>query len=147
MAFRRGRLYSLRRRLEIADCSLEASLIGVVIFPAAEVADVAIRQQLGRPSLVGVHHDIVETDRKQDGLSALAFLFVGCVYFILDPIALDRMFGQDQQQLVPQPDRAIDLVEDFSANSQIVRREPAAPLRSEGRYEGDGQNPDLCSSS
>jgi hypothetical protein len=47
-------------------------------------------------------------------------------HFLLNPIAGDRVFRQDQQHLVAQPDRLVDGVDDLGADRHVVRREPAA---------------------
>ena len=57
---------------------------------------------------------------------ALALFFKSCRHLVLNPIALDRMLGQDQQHLVPQPDSFVDPVKYFRADRQIMRSEPAA---------------------
>jgi hypothetical protein len=59
-------------------------------------------------------------------LPALALFFKSCRHLVLNPIALDRMLGQDQQHLVPQPDSFVDPVKYFRADRQIMFSEPAA---------------------
>jgi hypothetical protein len=97
-----------------------------VILPAREVADMTCASKLGSPRLGSSFNLFIEADRKQHNLISLLFFFEGLLYLIFDPIALDRMLGQDQQQLIAQPDPGIDLVADFAANWHIVWREPAA---------------------
>jgi hypothetical protein len=50
----------------------------------------------------------------------------GGLHLVLDPVAVYRLLGQNEQEFVAEPNSGIDLVEDFAAYRQIVRREPAA---------------------
>ena len=88
------------RDRQIAQHAPEALLIGVVILPAREVADMTCAPKPGSPRLDGSSNLLIEADRKQDNLMSLLFFFQGLLDFIFDPIALDRMLGHDQQQLI-----------------------------------------------
>ena len=48
--------------LQVSQQALESLLVGVVVLPAAEVADVALAAQLGRPRLACSHHRFIESD-------------------------------------------------------------------------------------
>lgn len=121
--FRAG--YIRPRYRQIAYDSLEAPLVGVVILPLPEVADVA-RPQLGSPRLLGFHHGVVQADRKEHGLSALAFLFKRRGDFVFDPATRVGMFRDDEQELVAIPNGLVDRIEDLRTNREIVWRKPAA---------------------
>jgi hypothetical protein len=90
-----------------------------------EITDVALDAQAARPGFTGVQHGIIDPDREQNCRLARS-LFIQCPrHFVLNPIAGNRVFGQDQQHLVAQPDRLVDGVDDPGADRHIVRREPA----------------------
>jgi hypothetical protein len=80
------RLWSLRLDCQIAHHALEALLVGVMILPAREVADVPCTSKLRSPRLVRRFNLIIQADRKQHDLPALLFLFESLVYLILDPV-------------------------------------------------------------
>src|SRR5689334_9692836 len=62
------------RHLQIAQHPLQRLRVGVVVLPAAEVADVAVVAQLAGPCLGRLHHGVVEADWEQDQLLAGALL-------------------------------------------------------------------------
>ncbi len=54
--------------LQIVHQAVERLLVGIVIFPVAEIADVAGATNIGCPRNVGVHYGIVEHDREKGTL-------------------------------------------------------------------------------
>jgi hypothetical protein len=78
--------------------------------PPAEVADVAVVPQFAGPCFGYLDHGIVEANWEQDELLAGALLGEGFGHLVLDPVALDGVLGQDQQDLVAQPDRLVCIV-------------------------------------
>src|SRR4051812_2030833 len=104
---------------------IQGGLVGVVLLPAGEVADVALVTQLARPRLRTLLHHIVQPDREQDQLLPVALFSERLADLVLDPIAGNGVLGQDQQHLVPEPDRLVDGVEDLGADWHVVGREPA----------------------
>ena len=49
-------------RFEVAQQAVERFLVGVVVFPGAEVADVARAAEAGGPGLIGFHHGVIQAD-------------------------------------------------------------------------------------
>ena len=79
-----------------------------MVLPAAEVSDVPRAADVGGPGLFCLHDRIIESDGKQDGL-LLPLLFFKCSFdFLLHPCAFDRLFGENEQQLVIDANRFID---------------------------------------
>jgi hypothetical protein len=99
---------------QVSHQPLEALLVAIVLFPAGEVADVALAPQQTRPSFRGLHHGIIYAHRKENGLLAAALLLESRCYLILDPIACNRTLGQDQQNLFSQSDGVVDGVDDLA---------------------------------
>jgi hypothetical protein len=71
-----------------------------------------------RASLVSARH---RQDELETTPSAPALL----LHLVLDPVVLDRVLGQDEQQLVARSNGRVDSVHDLAADGQIVGREPA----------------------
>src|SRR3954462_8160558 len=59
-------------------------------------------------------------------LLAGAFFGKGFGHLVLDPVAPDGVLGQDQQDLVAQPNRLVDGVPGLGPPRHVMRREPAA---------------------
>src|SRR4051812_11503969 len=114
------------RHLQVAQHPLQDFLVGVMVLPSAEVTDVALDAQAASPGFVCVQHGVIDPDREQNGRLARPLLIQGPRHFLLNPITGNRVFGQDQQHLVAQPDRLVDGVDDLGADRHVVRREPAA---------------------
>src|SRR3954447_16875712 len=96
------------RHLQVAQHPLQSLLVGVMVLPSAEVIDVAVAAQLASPCFGRLDHGVVEADREQDELLAGAFFGKGFGHLVLDPVAPDGVLGQDQQDLVAQPNRLVD---------------------------------------
>lgn len=97
-----------------------------MILPTAEVADVARPSQARRPSLIGVHHRVVQLDWKQDCLAGFVLLFERRLHFFLYPPARDGMLRQDHHQLVVQANRLVDARAELVTDLQVLGRKPAA---------------------
>jgi hypothetical protein len=114
------------RRLQVAQDPIERRLVGVVVFPSAEVANMGADRAAFRPRLGGLHHRLVDPDGKQHGLAATASLLgERLADFVLHPIVSDGALREDQQQLVPDANGRVDRVPGFRADRQVGRREPA----------------------
>ena len=107
-------LWPSLRHLQVAEHPLQDFLVGVMVFPQAEVADVALDAQAARPGFIGVQHGIIDPDREQNGRLARPLLTQCPRHFLLYPITGNRVFRQDQQHLVAQPDRLVDGVDDLA---------------------------------
>jgi hypothetical protein len=82
------------------------------------------------PSLFGLHHSIIHLDRKKDPWFAL-FLWVPLSFpcllkFLFYPFTLDRMLGEDQQDLVMCSDRFINAITVKVPRLQVFWRKPTA---------------------
>ncbi len=119
---------------QVADEALEGFLVGVVVFPVAEVGD-EVFADLAGGIFAGVGVEALPVaqgfkGRQADGekhpslVAQLALAGLGD--FRLHPLALHAVRRQDQQQLVVQADGFVDLLVDFLAALNVVRGKPTA---------------------
>ena len=82
-------------RFQVLEQSVECFLIGVVVFPAAKVANVPCPPNVGGPGPICLHHGIVNPDGKQNGVVRCLFV-KSRLDFLLYPLAVDRVLGEDK---------------------------------------------------
>jgi hypothetical protein len=83
-----------------AECRLKRLLIGVVVLLLAKIANMALPANICCPAYGTMHDRFVDPDREQHNTVFPAFLFEGCFDFFLDPAAMNRMFGQYEEETV-----------------------------------------------
>jgi len=124
---RRCHMRNLRSiRFEILQESLQALLIGVVVFPTCEVSHIAVASDFGCPGKGTFLNGFVQAKRKEDGTP---LLFLSCQSgfdFSLNPSTFKRMFGEDQQQFFMFADRFIDTSANTFSPFQVFRGIPTA---------------------
>src|ERR1035438_3921175 len=67
-----------------------------------------------------------KANRKQQLLDLPPFPFPGVCDFGLDPLTVHAVLREDEQQLIVQANRLINLLVDFAASLHFLRRKPAA---------------------
>src|SRR5215467_9502891 len=105
-----------------------------MILPFGEVRDEVLADLAGAvDSPVRVKQlpplDLVERhqrDREKHLALLVLFAGTGVGYLGLHPTAVHARVGKDQQELVIDADRLVDLLVDLPATLDVVRREPAA---------------------
>jgi hypothetical protein len=100
-------------------------LIGVAVLPLPKITDMALSADVCRPAYCTVHDCLINLDREQHNPVLFALLLKGRFDFLLNPAALDRMFGQDKEQSVIYLNRFIDSGPKFVPDFQVLRRKPA----------------------
>src|SRR5512132_3553034 len=96
------------RRLQVAQDTVERLLVGVVVLPSLEVADVPLVAELHRPRLSGLHNLLVDADGKQHDLVTAPLLGECLADLVLHPVAGDCVLREDQQQLVADANGSVD---------------------------------------
>jgi hypothetical protein len=97
-----------------------------MILPCPEITDVALVAKLACPWLRGGNYGVINADRKQHKLLPVAFFRERLGHLILDPIAGDRIFGKNEQKLVPEFNRFINRIPCLGPDRQIMWRKPAS---------------------
>jgi hypothetical protein len=97
---RRSLTPALAFNTQVSHQPLEALLVAIVLFPAGEVADVALAPQQTHPGFRGLHHGSVYAHREENDLLTRALFVESPCHLTLDPVARDGTLGQDQQNLV-----------------------------------------------
>jgi hypothetical protein len=72
---------------DIIQQILECLVIGIMIFPIAEITDTAGLIDIFRPGLIAIHYGGVNTDGEEYGFFAFIFLGKGRIHLIFNPIA------------------------------------------------------------
>lgn len=106
--------------------SAEALL--VVVFPSGKVEDVAMTAEAMSPGLSGLHNGFIQPDGKKHMSICRGGIFFlkRLVGLFLDPGAFNRMFGENQQQLLVQTDRLVDFLAIIISGFQFFGGKPAA---------------------
>src|ERR1041385_432513 len=88
-------------------------------------ADIMLRTlDCCRPGLPRARHGRIEPDGKEYLPPLLALALEARLDFILHPVAANRMFRQDQKQLVVFPDCVVDALPKFLADLNVLGCEP-----------------------
>lgn len=116
----------VRLSFEITQETLKGELVGIMIFPSGEVADVPAAAQVGGPVLVRVQNCIVQSQGKEY-IAVLAFLFfAGGKYLALDPGAGDSGLGEYDDEFIVEANGFVDTPMIMVADLEIFFSEPAA---------------------
>src|ERR1700685_1613871 len=119
---------------QVGEQAVEGFLVGVVVFPVAEVGDEVFADFAGG-IFAGVGLEALpvaqgfkgrQADGEQDAALVAQFALAGLGDFRIHPLALHAVRRQDQQQLVVQADGFVDLLVEFLAALNVVRGKPAA---------------------
>src|SRR5258708_2642852 len=87
---------------KISHQSVERLAVGVMILPAAKIADVARPADVGRPGLMCFHYLAIESNWEQHSLVFARLTFEGRFDFLLHPNAADGVRRKDEHKfLVP----------------------------------------------
>ena len=78
--------------LQVPQQALQRLLVVVMLLPAGEVADMTCAADICCPGFCGLHHGLIEANRKEHFLVVLALLFKRGFYFVFNPLTLDSMF-------------------------------------------------------
>ena len=112
--------------LQVTQQASEPLLVALMILPTAEVLNMARATNARCPGVGGLHHGIIEPNRKQDEFLLAMLLLQGCCYFLFDPRALYGMLREDQQELVIEANELINALTEHVASLYDFRGEPAA---------------------
>jgi hypothetical protein len=85
--------------LEMSQQSAERVLVGRVVLPVSEVANVPVLKSYS-PTSVAFENRIIQANGKEHILSTLDLLVENGIHFSLDPATLDGVFGENEQKLV-----------------------------------------------
>src|SRR6266487_1909163 len=114
--------------LEMSQERAECFLVGRILLPAGEVANMAMSTQLSSPATRTGEHGVIQTDRVEDGAVLLNFSVACAVDFVLHPLAVYRVFRKDKQELVLLMDGLINLFTEIITRLEIMRSEPTGNI-------------------
>src|SRR5262249_11384517 len=83
-------LFRAFSRRQVPQQPAEGLLVGVVVLPVREIADVSRAPQVRSPGLRCIHHGVINADWEQHRTFLPVFAFACCVDLALDPATLDR---------------------------------------------------------
>src|ERR1051326_8877858 len=119
---------------EVPQQPLECYLVGGVILPAAEIRDEVLTDLAGRV-LAGIGVEVLpvadlregyEADREQYAPTFGQFLLACMSNLRLHPFAIHSVVGEDKEQTVVEANCIVNLLVEFPATLNAVRRKPAA---------------------
>src|SRR5262249_4330644 len=113
-------------RFQIPQKALKGLVIGRLLPPAAEVADVPSAANGGRPCPLRTHDRRIEADRKQHLPLLPLFALEASLDLVLNPTAAHRTFREYEQELVVVTNGVVDLLPELLPNLDVLRRVPAA---------------------
>src|SRR5260221_366184 len=119
-------LLQWRSRLQIAEQALQPALVGVMVFPAGEISNMARLFDVCSPISGALDDPFIQADGKEHGALCFAFFGQCFLYLVFDPPTSDRMRREDQQQLIVLANGLIDALSDLVSNLHIFRGKPAA---------------------
>ena len=67
---------------------VECCLVGIVLFPLCEVADVSLAFHVSGPTGFALHDSVINSYREETGFFTLSFEVEGVFNFMLNPVAL-----------------------------------------------------------
>src|SRR6266568_3121030 len=112
--------------LQITHQPLQAFLVGIVVFPAGKVSDMACLTNVVCPIGVTLYHGGIQANRKQDGSTLSTFFCQSRFYLILDPSTFQRLLREDQQELIVQANGLINALSDLIADFHVFAVIPAS---------------------
>ncbi len=83
---------------------------------------------IGCPADGGLEDGVIQPDREQDRLAPPGLFVERLLDLALDPGPFDRGVGEDDEELVSNPDGLVEGGPKLIADLEVLRREPAAPL-------------------
>src|SRR5258708_5213717 len=99
-------------------------LIGVVVFPAAEIANVPRAADVGRPRLRCILNRVVNPNWEEYRAILAVLAFPRRRDLALDPAAPHGCVGQNDHDLIGEPNRFLDTLLEAIADFQILRSKP-----------------------
>src|SRR5260221_2218221 len=119
-------LLQWRARLQIAEQALQPALVGVMVFPAGEISNMARLFDVRSPISGALDDLFIQADGKEHGALCLAFFGKCVLYLVFDPPTGDRMRREDQQELIVQANGLVDALPELISDLHIFRGKPAA---------------------
>ncbi len=111
--------------MKIAQQSLQAFLVRIMVFPVGKVPNVPLSSNSGCPRIGCILDGFIQRDGEEGRLPLVLFLVQRFFDFILYPRTVNGMLRKDDQELVIESDRLINAVSEFVSNFQIFRSKPA----------------------
>ena len=96
-----------------------------MVLPGAEVSNVA-SLDIGCPADGGIEDGVIQPDREQDERATPRLFVERLLDLALDPGPFDRGVGEDDEELVSNPDGLVEGGPKLVADLEILRCEPAA---------------------
>src|SRR6266446_2847332 len=113
-------------RLQVAQQSVQHSLIVVGLFPLAEIGNIACAANVTCPTGLALLDSVIQANRKQHEGVPAALFGEGGFHLELDPRTVDGMLREYQQQFVMRSDGLVNAISDLVAGFQVLWRKPAA---------------------
>ena len=111
---------------QVEQQALERLLVGVLIFPPAEVSKMPGTTEIDGPGHIRLLHLLIQADEEKHQFVLLRFLLKDSHDLPLDPRAVDRMLREDDEELIVQANRFINAMSEILTDLQVFRRsEPA----------------------
>ena len=110
--------------LKIKQQALESLLVGVLIFPPAKVSNMPGTTDIDSPGQIRLLHQLIQRDGEQHQFVLLLFLLKSSHDLPLNPLAVDRMFREDYQELIVQTNRLINTMPKILTDLQVLRSKP-----------------------
>ena len=111
---------------QIIQQAVKGGMVGVNIRPLSKISDMPMLADEPRPSLLDPQILVVNPNRKEDGAVSSLLLAGGQDHLAPDPLSMDRICGEDQQQLVVEVDRLFNAPVDLISGLHLLRCEPTA---------------------
>ena len=115
----------LRTCLQIAEQPVKGYSISGMPVPVAEIADMPRSANIGRPWLRRFHHGFIEANGEEYQAVFTVFPFARGVHFTLHPSALHGGLGQNDHNLVVDPNRLFNAFLEAVPTFQVFCRKPA----------------------
>ena len=76
------------KSFQIPQEAVECCLLGIVLFPVGEVADVSLGFHVSGPSGFAFHDCVIDSNREESGFFTFSFEVEGVFNFMFNPVAL-----------------------------------------------------------
>src|SRR5262249_13609924 len=110
---------------EVSQQAVERALIGIVILPAGEIADVPRPFDLRGPSYRAFQDGVIEPDREEHDPFLPPLPVQRGFDFRFHPIAGEGLLREHEHELVVHADRRVDALAELLADLEVFRGKPA----------------------
>jgi hypothetical protein len=111
--------------LEIAQQTLQAFLVRIMVFPVGKVPDMACPADTGGPWQACLLDRLIQGDGKEGRFLAALFFLKRGYDLAFYPLTIHGMFRKDDQELIIHADRLINTVPKLLSNFQVLWSIPA----------------------